>query len=88
MGMQYIDFVLEKGKTPIVWEGFAKEYNDRISKDVIMAGWESIYQTSDNFIVALNTLNIEAIPKNIKHNANAKVSKHKRKLKLSSRLNS
>jgi hypothetical protein len=45
-------------------------------------------QTSDNFIVALNTLNIEAIPKNIKHNANAKLSKYKRKLKLSSRLNS
>ena len=45
-------------------------------------------QTSDNFIVALNTFNIEAIAKNIKHNANAKLSKYKIKLKSSSRLNS
>ena len=45
-------------------------------------------QTSDNFIVELNTLNIDAIPKNIKHNANAKLSKYKIKLKSSCRLNS
>ncbi len=32
------------GCTPIVWEGFAKEYNDRFSKDVIVIPWESLYQ--------------------------------------------
>lgn len=38
------DMILEMGRTPVVWEGFAKEYNDRISKDVIVICWESYYQ--------------------------------------------
>ena len=29
------NYVLEKGRRPIVWEGFRKEYSDRISKEVM-----------------------------------------------------
>ena len=38
------EMIFALGRTPIVWEGFAKEYNDRISKDVIVVAWESYYQ--------------------------------------------
>lgn len=38
------EMIFALGRTPIVWEGFAKEYNDRISKDVIVIAWESYYQ--------------------------------------------
>ncbi len=44
------DIVFALGCTPIVWEGFAEEYNDRISKDVIVAAWESYYQTADRLV--------------------------------------
>ena len=30
-------------RTPIVWEGFPKEGDDAISRDVIVTGWESYY---------------------------------------------
>lgn len=38
------EIIFDLGRTPIVWEGFSKEYNDRISKDVIVIAWESYYQ--------------------------------------------
>lgn len=38
------EMIFALGRTPIVWEGFAKEYNDKISKDVIVIAWESYYQ--------------------------------------------
>ena len=44
------DYVLKKGKTPIVWEGFASEYDDKISKDVIVIGWENHYQSADTLL--------------------------------------
>ncbi len=44
------DYVLSKGRTPIVWEGFAKEYNHMISKDVIIAEFESLYQLAPELI--------------------------------------
>ena len=44
----YVDrlakMVLAKGKTPIAWEGFAKEYNDMVTKDLILFAWENYYQ--------------------------------------------
>jgi len=46
------NYVLSKGKRPIVWEGFAKEYNDKISKDVIVIGWENHYQYTDDLYEA------------------------------------
>lgn len=44
------DYVLQKGRTPIVWEGFASEHAHRISKDVIVIGWENHYQTADTLL--------------------------------------
>lgn len=44
------DYVLSKGITPIIWEGFAKEYSHYISKDVIVIAWETMYQTPQNLL--------------------------------------
>lgn len=38
------DYVLARGRIPVLWEGFSKEYNDQISKDVLVMEWESLYQ--------------------------------------------
>ena len=46
------NYVLAKGKRPIVWEGFHKEYNHLLSKDVIVIGWECHYQMPDNLVKA------------------------------------
>ncbi len=46
------EMIFALGCTPIVWEGFSEEFNDRISKDVIVAGWESYYQTADRLVKA------------------------------------
>ena len=44
------DYVLKKGRRPIVWEGFSKEYSHKISKEVIVIGWECHYQNPDDLI--------------------------------------
>ena len=44
------DYVLSKGVTPIIWEGFSKEYNHLISKDVIVVAWESYYQLAHDLL--------------------------------------
>jgi len=44
------DYVLSKGHTPILWEGFSKEYNREISKDVIVIEWESLYQLAPTLL--------------------------------------
>lgn len=36
--------ILDLGCTPVVWEGFSKEYNDRIPKETIVCVFESMYQ--------------------------------------------
>ena len=46
------DYLLSKGITPIVWEGFGKEYNDRIDKRVIVVSWENYYQTTKDLAKA------------------------------------
>ena len=43
-------YVLSKGKRPIVWEGVAKEYNHKLSKDVLVIGWECHYQNPDDLL--------------------------------------
>ncbi len=37
------DFVLAEGKIPMVWEGFPKKGAEKISRDVIVFAWESMY---------------------------------------------
>lgn len=44
------DYVLKKGRTPILWEGFNKSYNHLISKDVLIIAWESYYQLAPEFL--------------------------------------
>ena len=46
------DIVFSLGRTPIVWEGFPKEGNKKISKDVIVIGWESYYQNPKDLVEA------------------------------------
>lgn len=46
------DMVLARGKTPIVWEGFSKEYAARISKETIVIAWESHYQMAYDLLEA------------------------------------
>ncbi|MBQ4353503.1 MAG: family 20 glycosylhydrolase [Clostridia bacterium] len=38
------DMILSMDRTPMVWEGFSKEYNDRIDKRTIVMEFESYYQ--------------------------------------------
>jgi len=37
------DFVLSLGKKPMVWEGFPKKGAEKISREVIVFAWESMY---------------------------------------------
>lgn len=37
------DFVLSEGRIPMVWEGFPKKGAEKISRDVIVFAWESMY---------------------------------------------
>ncbi len=55
----YVHFVVEmaaavfaKGKRPIVWEGFAKCMNDRISRDIWVMAWENYYQVAADLLEA------------------------------------
>lgn len=44
--------VFEKGRIPIVWEGFSKEMNDRISRDIVVMSWENYYQLTPDLLDA------------------------------------
>lgn len=44
------DYVLSRGVTPVIWEGFSKEYNHLISKDVLVIAWESYYQLAPDLL--------------------------------------
>lgn len=44
------DMVIDMGKTPIVWEGFPKEGAEKISRDVLVMAWESMYHMSYDLV--------------------------------------
>lgn len=44
------DMVLGLGRTPIVWEGFPKEGNEAISRDILVIAWESYYHLAPDLI--------------------------------------
>lgn len=46
------DVCFEKGKQPIVWEGFGKEANDRISKQIVVMSWENLFQLTPDLLEA------------------------------------
>ena len=50
------DVILGLGRTPVVWEGFAKEYDDRIDRRTIVIAWESYYQPAYDLAKAGFTL--------------------------------
>ncbi len=46
------DAVLAKGKTPVVWEGFAAEVNHLIPREAVVMSWENFYQTTPSLQAA------------------------------------
>ena len=44
------DFVFSFGKTPVLWEGFAKEMNHVIPREAVVMSWENLYQTTPSLI--------------------------------------
>lgn len=44
------DYVLSKGRIPVVWEGFPSEYNHLISKDVLVMEWDTGYQAPQSLL--------------------------------------
>ena len=42
--------ILSKGRTPVVWEGFPKEWNDKIDKRVLVFSWENYYQSTTDLL--------------------------------------
>lgn len=46
------DVVFENGKIPIAWEGFSKEVNEYVSKDILLMSWENYYQTAPELLKA------------------------------------
>ena len=55
----YVDFIVrtagvikEKGKIPIVWEGFPKHMNHLVPKDIVVMSWENYYQITPDLLEA------------------------------------
>lgn len=46
------DVCMAQGKQPIVWEGFVKAVNDKISKDILVMSWENYYQLTPELLEA------------------------------------
>ena len=46
------NIIIKCGKTPILWEGFAKEMNYVIPKEAVVMSWENLYQTTPSLLEA------------------------------------
>lgn len=50
----YVDriakMILERGKKPVAWEGFAKEYNHMVTKELLVFSWENYYQIAPELV--------------------------------------
>lgn len=44
--------VFEKGRIPVVWEGFRKEVNEFVSRDIVVMSWENYYQLTPDLLDA------------------------------------
>jgi hypothetical protein len=42
--------VLERGKKPVAWEGFSKEYNHMVTKELLVFAWENYYQIAPELV--------------------------------------
>lgn len=57
------NIVKEHGKETIVWEGFAREDNVQIPRDVIVMAWETLYQLPQHLIAdGYTTINVSWQP--------------------------
>ena len=45
-----VEICISLGRTPIVWEGFGKEFNHMIPKEAIVMSWENTYQTTTELL--------------------------------------
>ena len=50
------EMILSRGKTPVVWEGFPKEGNERIDKRTLVFSWENYYQPATDLAAGGFTL--------------------------------
>jgi hexosaminidase len=46
------EMVKKRNRKAIVWEGFSKEANDVVSKDITVMAWETMYQLPDDLLDA------------------------------------
>ncbi len=44
------DMIFANGKTPVLWEGFAKELNHVIPREAVIMSWENLYQTTPSLL--------------------------------------
>ena len=44
------DMIIARGKTPVLWEGFAKQVNHMIPKEAVVMSWENLYQTTPDLL--------------------------------------
>ena len=44
------EIILSKGRVPVVWEGFPKEWNGKIDKRVLVFSWENYYQSTRDLL--------------------------------------
>ncbi len=44
--------VLDCGKIPVIWEGFAAEVNHLIPREAVVMSWENFYQTTPSLLAA------------------------------------
>lgn len=50
------NMVINRGRKPVVWEGFPKEGDGQISRDVIVIAWESMYRYAPELLESGFTL--------------------------------
>lgn len=43
---------LDNGRQPVVWEGFDKTTNDKISREILVMSWENFYQLTPDLLEA------------------------------------
>ncbi|MBP3301066.1 MAG: family 20 glycosylhydrolase [Clostridia bacterium] len=50
--LRLVNIVKDLGRTPVVWEGFGKECNEFLPKDILVFAWESYYQIAPELLEA------------------------------------
>lgn len=48
--------ILKLGRSPVVWEGFPKEYNSEVPRETLVIAWDSNYQSAADLVESGFTL--------------------------------